>query len=90
MTTTVPQEKTIDTTDLDTTPSKVDSKVVIPFLSVKYLNVSEFIHSFLMCAFYCSLLEEPQLQATDAKGDRDEEEVHKEMPKLPEAKVCKT
>ena len=40
VTTTVPQEKTIDTTDLDTTPSKVNRKVVIQFLSVKYLNVS--------------------------------------------------
>ena len=40
VTTTVPQEKTIDTTNLDTTPSKVNNKVVIQFLSVKYLNVS--------------------------------------------------
>ena len=36
VTKTMPQQ--IDTTDLDTTPSKVNSTVVIQFLSVKYLK----------------------------------------------------
>ena len=42
-----------------------------------------------MC-FLLQLVEGPQPQATNAKGDRDKEEVPKEMPKLHEAKVCKT
>ena len=57
VTTTIPQEKILDTTDLDTTPSKVNSPVLNQILSLKHFNVSEFTCPFLMCTFYCSLLQ---------------------------------
>ena len=66
VTTTVPQEKTLDTTDLDTTPSKVNSPVVNQILSLKHFNVSEFICPFLVCIFLWQLVA-GQPKATDAK-----------------------